>query len=133
MPVQYTSSIIPQLAHIVIGGNRYTAAEAHKVMWRWLALYPERKKQDFFIIHKVPQTKLPLCYCYACDVANDKCNRCPIVDWREYALTHPDDVPCMDGVYWKWATTESISETLLLAKEIAEMIWEEVPDDCNNK
>jgi len=90
--------------------------DLHVALWTWLSLDAEREKEEWFEMFNVPKVSN---YCFACEVANigAGCVNCPIQrdDWGK----------CANGLYEKWKYTHKIAEREKLAREIANMKWEE--------
>lgn len=93
---------------------------AHRTMWRWLAENPIRGKYGWFITFypDAAETDLPLSGCFACEACGGVCKNSPLDE---------EIIGCYNGgLYKELCLTEDLNKRAELAREIAELPWNEV-------
>ena len=125
---------------VIIDGVEMTFHEAHQHLWNWLAENSGKDKEDYFESHDV--SIYILHKCFACSICNGNCKLCPIVKWRKCVEGTKRASTCFEfmdsegrmhtGIFEQWSQlmdNERFDEACEIAKEIANLEWEEVREN----
>ena len=122
---------------VIIDGVEMTFHEAHQHLWNWLAEHPGKDKEDYFESHDV--SIAPHNLCFACESCKGICSLCPVVKWRNLSNKYHYIFVCslyddhfnqyhydLFGNWRHCMEEERFDEACEIAKEIANLEWEEV-------
>lgn len=118
--------------------TKQEAVGMHRHMWNWIADETERTgefidKFDYFDAMNISDGDRPDSLCYCCEYTMrqnggeyvGRCRYCPL-DWGskcdEFMCSQEEKAYDEKGLFARWATTNSIEESIELARKIANLI-----------